>query len=181
MTYQSGSEVEKFILFDCFIGELLMFQEGVSIVIENADGGKTLYRVQMRVVTHILDMPALCKIMNWENCFNSKYGCAFCNSGRGYYDPLIRKCKYFNTGHCLGMRGYFNLFGKTQKCMPFDWCTSSKSKQLSKNEIEKNNKLIEDQKFIAAEESDSKNIKFDKTKKKTIHCRGSSKSFWVKV
>lgn len=116
ITYSAGSEVEKFIIFDCFIAELLSFQKGVSIIV-----GKTLYRVQIRIGTHILDMPALCKIMNLEYCFNSKYGCPFCNWGKGHYDPLIRKCKYMNTGNCLGMRGYFNLFGNTQQCLPHDW------------------------------------------------------------
>jgi len=142
LTYAQGSAVEKFILFDCFIGELLLFHEGVSIIIENSNGTKTLYRIQIRLGIHILDMPALCKIMNIESCFNSTYGCPFCNWGCGYYDPLIRKCKYFNTGYHMGMRGYFNSFGNTQQCMPYDKYIKTNIK-LSEDEKRINTELIE--------------------------------------
>ena len=56
--------------YDCFIAELLMFLEGISVIHVEADGSKTLYRVQIRVTTHILDMPALCKFFNVENVLN---------------------------------------------------------------------------------------------------------------
>lgn len=156
ITYASGSGVEKFILFDCFIAELLSFQEGVSIVIES-NGIKTLYRVQMRIGTHILDMPALCKLFNLESCFSSTHGCPFCNWGKGYYDPLIRKCKYFNTGRCLGMRSYFNLFGTTQQCMPNNWCT--KEIVLTDKQKLLNNQLIELQTVAIVEQPKKKSRK----------------------
>ena len=105
-----------------------MFQEGVSFIVTDSFGKRKLYRVQLRVTTHILDMPALCKFLNVENVFGSKYGCIFCNQGPGYYDKLIKKTKYFGTGRYLGMRSYFNTFATFQQCCPYDWYMDKKKK-----------------------------------------------------
>jgi len=142
LTFAGGSNVEKFVLFDCFIGELLMFQDGVNFITTDPQGNKKLYRVQMRATTHILDMSALCKELNVESVFGSKFGCVFCNQGPGYYDELVKKTKYFGTGRCLGPRSYFNSFATSQQCCPYDWYYDKKEK--SKLEISAEASLIEE-------------------------------------
>jgi hypothetical protein len=141
-TYGSGNEVEKFLFYDCFIAELLMFQDGVSIVVtDDSNNLTTLYRVQIRVTTHILDMPALCRFLNVEDVFSSKFGCIFCNQGPGYYDSLIKKTKYFGTGRYLGMRSYFNTFATRQQCCPFNWYIDKRIK--TEKEVQSEKSLIE--------------------------------------
>jgi len=113
-TLSPGSYVEFFLLFDCFVQELIELYNGMSYVIDDTE-----YFIQSRLICSILDLPALCKVFFFSSMFNSIEGCVLCNWGRGVYNKYIKKVKYINSRLHLPLRHYLRSMGhKICKCKP---------------------------------------------------------------
>ena len=76
--FKGNSTVEEFLLEDCFLEELLKLNKGFPFNI-----GGTEYFLQVRLISHILDLAALCPILRLQAFQSSKAGCKLCNVGGG--------------------------------------------------------------------------------------------------
>lgn len=114
-TLQPGSYAEFFLIFDCFVQELLELFDGISFISDD----NTEYFIQCRLICSILDLPALCKVFYFTSMFNSEEGCVLCNWGGGSYYKEIKKVKYANSRLNLPPRHYLRSIGfKICDCIP---------------------------------------------------------------
>jgi hypothetical protein len=126
-TLAPGSYAEFFLLFDCFVQELVSLFNGISFVVNDQE-----FFIQCRLICSILDLPALCKVFWFQSMFNSRQGCVLCNWGGGTYIDYIGKVKYVNSRLNLPLRHYLRSLGfKICDCAP------KKGKSISECGIQK--------------------------------------------
>ena len=118
--YKEDSEVEKFLLQDCLLEELLVLNKGIAINI-----GGVEYFLQARLINHILDLKALCPILKFQPFQSSKAGCKLCNIGSGtsiYFggERNVRNflTKYIDSRSSLPTKHYLRSSGLSRNCCP---------------------------------------------------------------
>ena len=118
--FKGDSCVEKFLLEDCLLEELLMLNKGISFNIAGVE-----YFLQARMINHIFDLKELCPMLKCQPFQSSKAGCKLCNIGRGTSiftggdNKVVNYItKYVDSRNSLPLKHYLRSSGLSRNCCP---------------------------------------------------------------
>jgi len=119
--FKGDSNIEIFLLEDCFLEELLFLNKGLPLKIDGKD-----YFLQVRNIDHVFDLATLCPILKLQAFQSSKAGCMLCNIGTGtsiVMDKTIKArnnhiVKYVDARLPLPLRHYLKSNGLSRNCCP---------------------------------------------------------------
>ena len=112
LTVSQGNGGEA-VLLHCLLDELLILNEGLSIVTKK---GKK-YFLCVRLVQYLLDTPAAAKVFNYEG-HTANAGCVYCGRISGKHVMALGKTVFIGHRFLLPLDHYLRIFGQTGTCCP---------------------------------------------------------------
>jgi hypothetical protein len=110
--------VQDFIYKDCFVAELEMLYDGITIVVDKT----RKYFLQARLIMHSMDGKAIEDFLKVQGS-NSKSGCPFCRSLPGTSRSLIKRTFMLDHRHLLDSQHFLRSVGQSGLCCPKEFYT----------------------------------------------------------
>lgn len=120
-----GKGAEAYLLEDLFLGELLAFEKGQLLAVDNRK-----YFVQIRLIQHCLDTKALGKMLNVQEA-NSLAGCPLCDDFPGVYRSSLSKVVNGQHRQMLPLTSALRILGNSEMCCPPNYYKGSEDECMA--------------------------------------------------